>query len=372
MTAKVFSLFIPLLLFLFSAPAQAQWWTVQTSGMDTNLRGISVRYDEGSEGQQHYFVWASGSNGVILRSTDDGKTWKRLTVAGGSDLDFRDIEAFDADTAYAMSSGDGDKSRIYKTTDGGKSWKLQYSDKRPGFFLDSLACDSKMHCVALSDPVDGKFLVIRTDDGEHWKELPRDNMPAALPQEGAFAASGTAIALCEGGKIYFGTGGPAARIFRSEDQGGSWTVVKTPIASGSPSDGVFSIACEGAENLVVVGGDYKEPNRSQRVAAYSEDSGATWHLATTQPGGYRSAVGSFSYGDFAAAGPNGTDVSHDNGVHWQHTDRLNLNAVSFDGTQGWAVGPHGTVARFINHYNYEIRYRRQRRNTRPPASAIAD
>jgi hypothetical protein len=346
-----------LLLLLFNAPAQAQWWKVQTSGIDTNLRGVSVKYNEGGEGKQHYFVWASGSNGVILRSIDDGKTWKRLSVAGADDLDFRDIEAFDGDVAYVMSSGDGDKSRIYKTTDGGKNWELQYSDRRAGFFLDSLACDSRTHCVALSDPVDGKFLVLSTDDGEHWKELPRDNMPSALPREGAFAASGAAIAICEGGKIYFGTGGPAARVFRSGNQRGSWTAAETPISSGNASSGVFSVVCYGDDQVVAVGGDYKEPNRAQRVAAYSDDAGTTWRLAETQPRGYRSAAGSFSYEDFAAVGPNGTDVSHDKGVHWQPTDKLNLNAVSFHGTQGWAVGPHGTIAVFVDQWEYEIRNR---------------
>ncbi|HEX4546570.1 MAG TPA: YCF48-related protein [Candidatus Acidoferrum sp.] len=335
--------------FLCHPPVEAQWWKVETSGIESNLRGLSASYT-GSKGKLHQAVWACGSNGVILRSTDGGKTWKRLGVAGGGDLDFRGIQAFDADVAYVMSSGDGDKSRIYKTRDGGKHWKLQYSDQRPGFFLDSLTCDSRTHCVALSDPVNGKFLVLNTDDGERWKELPRDNMPPAFPREGAFAASGTAIALCAGGRIYFGTGGPAARIFRSENQGGSWTVVETPISSGTPSSGVSSVACAGRENLVAVGGDYQEPNRAQRVAAYSEDAGTTWHLAGTQPGGYRSAAGSFSPGDFAAVGPNGTDVSHDHGVHWQPADKLNLNAVSFDGTEGWAVGPHGTVAVFVNHW----------------------
>ena len=183
------------------------WWTVQTSGLDTNLRGVSVKSNGVSERrpsnfESQYIIWASGSNGVVLRSINNGKTWKQISVTGGSDLDFRDIEAFDADTAYVMSSGDGDKSRIYKTTDGGQNWKLQYSDKRPGFFLDSLACDSKTHCLALSDPVDGKFLVLSTDDGEHWKELPRSQVLAALPHEGAFAASGTAIAICDQGDIY--------------------------------------------------------------------------------------------------------------------------------------------------------------------------
>jgi photosystem II stability/assembly factor-like uncharacterized protein len=341
-------------LFLMNAGDSAPWWSVQTSGLDTNLRGVSVKYGEGSEGQQHFIIWASGSNGVILRSTNDGKTWKQLPVPGGGSLDFRDIEAFDADVAYVMSSGDGDKSCIYKTTDGGKTWQLQYSDKRPGFFLDSLACDSKTHCVALSDPVDGKFLVLSTADGEHWQELPRDHMPAALPKEGAFAASGTAIAICDEG-IFFGTGGPQARIFHSADQGQSWTAVETPISGGNASSGVFSVACEDRDSLVAVGGDYQQSVTANRVAIFSTDAGETWHLAATQPGGYRSAVGSFSFGDFAAVGPNGTDVSHDQGVHWTHTDSLNLNAVSFEGTDGWAVGPKGTIARFKTQVRYEIR-----------------
>ncbi len=336
------------------------------------MRGVSVKFNESSsQSGLHYFVWASGSNGVILRSTNDGKTWKQLTVAGADNLDFRDIEAFDADVAYVMSSGDGDKSRIYKTTDGGKTWKLQYSDKRPGFFLDSLDCSSKTHCVALSDPVDGKFLVLSTDDGERWKELPRDKMPAALSKEGAFAASGTAIALCEG-SIYFGTGGPKARIFHSADQGHSWTAVETPIASGNASSGIFSIACEAPDTLVAVGGDYQQPTRANQAAIFSGDAGQTWHLSATQPGGYRSAVGSFSYGDFAAVGPNGTDVSHNGGMNWQHTDSVNLNAVSFGGTQGWAVGPKGTIARFVTHFNYEIQYRQPHSPQRPRASTIAD
>ncbi len=368
--AKIRAMRTLVLFFLAAASAEAQWWQVQTSGIDTKLRGVSVKFNEGSQGGLHYFVWASGSNGVILRSTNDGKTWKQLAVAGGGDLDFRDIEAFDADVAYVMSSGDGDKSRIYKTTNGGKTWKLQYSDKRPGFFLDSLACSSETHCVALSDPVEGKFLVLSTDDGEHWKELPRDKMPVALPKEGAFAASGTAIALCEGG-IYFGTGGPKARIFHSADHGQSWTAVETPISSGNESSGVFSVACED-DTLVAVGGDYREPARANRVAMQSPDSGETWHLSAQQPGGYRSAVGSFSYGDFATVGPNGTDVSHDEGINWKHTDFLNLNAVSFDGTEGWAVGPKGTIARFVSHFNYEIHYHQPPSQQRPRASAIAD
>ncbi len=311
--------------------------------------------DTGSDRNKNYTIWASGSNGVILRSEDEGRRWKQIAVKGGADLDFRDIEAVDADVAYVMSSGDGDKSRIYKTTDAGVHWELQYSDKRAGFFLDSMACDSAMHCIALSDPVDGKFVVIGTADGVHWKEVPRESMPPALPKEGAFAASGTAIALCDG-KIFFGTGGPGARVFRTADQGHTWTVQETPIAAGTPSSGIFSIACYG-DDLVAVGGDYQQPSQSKNTAIYSDDAGTTWHLAEAQPGGYRSAVSSCAYGDFAAVGTNGTDISHDKGHHWQHTDLLNLNAVSFQGQHGWAVGPKGVIARFKTHWEYEIRNR---------------
>ncbi len=324
-------------------------WQIQASGLDTNLRGISVTTDEHSG---KLIVWASGSNGVILRSTDlhstdNDRAWTQLHVAGGETLDFRDVEAFGGRAAYLMSSGDGDKSRIYKTTDGGKSWALEYTDKRPGFFLDALACDSEIHCYALSDPVEGKFLILATGDGQNWKELSRNKMPPALPAEGAFAASGTSLALCNE-DIYFATGGPAARIFHSADRGFSWTATETPMASGNASSGIFSIACR-AHTLVAVGGDYKEPASASKVAIYSKDSGSHWRMAEQQPGGYRSAVVFLSDNDLAAVGPNGTDITHDAGVHWTHTGTLNLNAASSAAKQSWAVGPNGTIARFNPH-----------------------
>ncbi len=113
---------------------------MQTSGIDTNLRGVSIGVFADPTNVVTPVVWASGSNGVILQSKDVGKTWKRLHVKGGETLDFRSIQAFDDRKAYVMSIGDSGQSRIYKTTDGGATWKLQYSDKRKEFFLDALVC----------------------------------------------------------------------------------------------------------------------------------------------------------------------------------------------------------------------------------------
>jgi len=364
---------LPFLVSLFFGVAvQAQWWKVQTKGVDSNLRGVSAFYYPGEDGIDLPVVWASGSNGVVLESGDGGETWTRFHIPDGETLDFRGIVAFKGGTTYVMSSGEGEKSHIYKTIDGGPTWKLQYSDQRKEFFLDSIACLSEKECLALGDPIEGKFLLLKTNDGEHWNPLPLESMPAALPGESAFAASNSCLAL-KGNEIYFATGGPAARVFHSVDSGKSWTVMETPIAHGNASSGIFSIVAGDSQRVILVGGDYQEPGRSNRVAAYSADDGKTWQLAAQQPGGYRSAVAHIDEGRWAAVGPNGEDFSRDSGVNWKHTDSLNLNAVALlDVFTGWAVGPNGTIARFVNHTPYEIRFRRPRSRQRPAALGVAD
>jgi photosystem II stability/assembly factor-like uncharacterized protein len=322
-------------------------WTVQTSGIRTNLRGISAAFS--SKTDKTPVVWASGTNGVVLRSRDGGKTWERIFVAGGEALDFRGIQAISSDTAYLMASGERDQSRIYKTKDSGQTWQLQVIDMRKGFFLDALVCLDELRCFALSDPVGGKFLVLATQDGEHWEELPRGTMPVALSGEGAFAAGNSALAVFGNGEIYFGTGGGAtSRVFHSSDMGRTWIVTDTPIAAGVASAGIFSVTGSG-ETVIAVGGDYKQINLASSVAAYSTDQGATWQLAAGQPGGYRSAVASLDAKTFVAVGPNGEDISRDGGAHWAHAGSVNLNAITvLDAGSVWGAGTNGTVARFSN------------------------
>ena len=336
-----------MLALFFARGAKPQAWTVQRSGQDTSLRGVSVAKVKGAHGA--IVVWAAGSNGVVLRSADEGKSWQQLHIPGGDALDFRGVVAFDEEIAYVMSSGEGEKSRIYKTTDSGRTWALQFTGSRKEVFLDALVCNSQKECYALSDPVDGKFLILRTTDGLHWAPMSNDKMPAALPSEGAFAASGTSLAIYNHRELFFGTGGPAARVFHSPDLGKTWSVVETPIASGNASSGIFSIEVRGGA-VVVVGGDYKEPGRIDRVAANSKDGGVTWQLSAAPPGGFRSAVAFVEGTRLVTVGTNGTDASLDLGATWEHTDSIPLNAVAFaNPREGWAVGPNGTIARFLNH-----------------------
>jgi photosystem II stability/assembly factor-like uncharacterized protein len=338
-----------LLLLALAVPA-GPWWAVHDSGVDSNLRGVSVATELSPS--ETAIIWASGSQGAVLRSTDSGKTWKRLGIPEAESLDFRGVQAFSANTAYVMSSGEGAQSRIYKTTDGGKSWKLQYQGQHKEFFLDALICNDERHCVALSDPVDGKFVILANTDGEHWMELPRENMPAALPKEGAFAASNSSLCL-EDADIHFGTGGPAARVFASHDFGKTWTVGEAPIISGNASSGIFSLFCD-ERTIVAVGGDYQDPGRAYKNAAVSRDGGKSWELATQPPGGYRSAVGKYG-GGFVAVGPTGAETSVD-GLRWNFIGKVNFNAYSsaISGAWGWAVGPHGTAAKFLDQTKYWI------------------
>jgi photosystem II stability/assembly factor-like uncharacterized protein len=339
-------------LFAIASPRinQAQSWRVLASGNDTNLRSISAVYYSADPAQPPKIAaWASGSNGAVLRSLDDGKTWSRLPVLGGERLDFRGIVAFDDQTAYLMSSGDGEASRIYKTTDGGAKWMLQYSGERKPFFLDSIACLSETTCFALGDPIDGKFLILRTTDGLHWAPLPPQNLPAALPKEGAFAASNSNLLVISEREFFVITGGFAARILHTIDGGQSWTAVVVPIASDNSGAGIFSIARSPQNQFVAVGGDYTNPTVALRVAAISPDSGNSWQSSSQQPAGYRSAAAAIDGKSFLAVGPTGSDFSSDAGNHWNSFSAVSLNALSaLDPKHVYAAGTKGTITQFIS------------------------
>jgi len=333
-----------LFLFLAMFVASDPWWIVQETGVDANLRGVSLVVHRSG-----VTIWATGSQGTVALSTDGGTTWQKVAIPGGEALDFRGVQAFDKGVAYVMSSGEGAKSRLYKTSDAGKTWKLQYTGREKAFFLDALQCIDEKRCFALSDPVGGKFPLLATEDGEHWKELSGDNMPAAVGKEGVFAASNSALLIYRDKELYFGTGGSVARMFHSPDLGKTWEVFETPILHGKATQGIFSVVRAGA-TIAVVGGDYAEAGNSTKNAAYSVDGGKNWTIPDERPNGYRSAVDTYDAG-FVAVGPNGSDVSRD-GTTWQHIDDANLNAVVFITGKGYAVGPKGTVARFEDRNEY--------------------
>ncbi len=328
-------------LWLTACRSQSPSWTLQNSPSNSNLRGVSVVND--------HVVWASGNRGTCLRTIDAGQTWTRIAAPGSDSLDFRDVEAFDENAAYLLSIGPGNLSRIYKTTNGGKSWAIQFMNKNPKAFFDAMAFWDSENGVAFSDPVDGKLVVIKTTNGGMtWLELPAERIPAALPGEGAFAASGTCITTQGSNNVWIGTGGNTARVFYSTDRGENWSVSSPPILHDTETAGIFSIAFYDNTIGVVSGGDYKREKENRDNNARTMDSGRTWLSPTgKRPGGLVSGVIWRSESSLIAVGPAGSDYSLDGGMSWQPIDTLSFHAVSKapNGNSIWAVGANGQVAK---------------------------
>jgi len=328
------------LLFLACAlsTAVSAQWVKQSVNTTAGFRGLSVINEK--------IVWASGTGGTVIKTTDGGKSWNVMNVPGAEKLDFRDIEASDANTAYVLSIGNGGASQIYKTIDGGATWRSQFTNKNEKAFFDAVACWDRNNCIAMSDPVDGHYVLISTTDGgTNWKQIVSNKMPAAKDGEAAFAASGTCLYITPGGTVFLVSGGTDARVFRSTDRGQTWNVVDTPITKGTAGSGIFSIAFRNDLHGTVVGGNYEKPVDSLNSLAFTRDGGKSWY-AGEGLSGYRSAVAYIDDKSVIAVGTNGSDVSHDRGGVWKKIGDEALNSVAAKGRNAvWAVGPNGLVVK---------------------------
>ncbi len=250
-----------LLFVLFcAATAHAQSWIPQTSGTTASLRGVSAVNAQ--------VVWASGSAGTYLITRDGGTTWRAAQVPGAPRLDFRAVWAFDEKTAFLLSIGTGDQSRIYKTTDSGANWTLLFTNPDAKGFFDGIAFWDRDHGIVAGDPVDGHTVIFATDDGgERWQ---RQQTAPAAGSEGAFAASNTSLALAGEHEVWLGT--TAAHVLHSKDNGRTWTVAQTPVRNDSGNAGVFSVAFSDPMHGIAVGGDYSKAADPLKNIAANRDA----------------------------------------------------------------------------------------------------
>jgi hypothetical protein len=356
---------------IFTTGVQAQGlnqksgpWALEESGTTAGLRG--VRSLGGG------VAWASGSDGTILRTEDGGYEWQSCTVPDGAEkLDFRGIWAWDTNTAIVMSSGPGDLSRLYRTTDGCSHWTLVLTNPDKTGFFDAMVFAGREVGYLLGDPVNGAFPLLRTADGGlTWTKIRSAGLTTGSLGIAAFAASNSSMtdagmvvnALLAGDdRVWFGTGGQGGTFIyegqnNCERDGNtppdpacltSWTFKRQPLpmAANSPSAGAFSLRVvwwdEGVKAAVAVGGDFAKPGETDGTAAWTPD-GKTWTPSDTPPHGYRSAVAwDADVNAWIAVGTNGSDVSWDGGKSWRPLDDGNWNALSLP----FVVGPGGKIGK---------------------------
>lgn len=318
-----------------------QSWVNQESGTTASLRGVSAVDTK--------VVWASGTGGTWLRTVDGGATWHAASVPGAETLDFRGVRAIDERMAFLMSSGSGDKSRIYKTIDSGVHWTLLFTNPDPMGFFDAIAFRDARHGIVAGDPVDGHFVIFTTEDGGiHWV---RRNTPLALPDESSFAASNSCVFVSGKRDAWLATGGAAtARVLHSRDGGRHWTVAATPVRSDGASSGIFSLAFSDARHGIAVGGDYKKDTETLGNIAVTSDGGVTWNAPEgAGPKGFRSAVAWLPDRKiWLATGTSGSEISTDGGKTWKQFDSGSYNALGVFSSQAtWAVGPMGRIAALL-------------------------
>ncbi|MDP9230477.1 MAG: glycoside hydrolase, partial [Bacteroidota bacterium] len=125
-------------------------------------------------------IWCGTDDGLIHVTKDGGKNWKIVTppsVTSWSKVSLMDASHFDVNTVYAAVNRirlDDMNPHIYKTTDGGKSWK-EIVNGLPDDPINAVREDPLRKGLLFAGSE--KAVYVSFDDGEHWQSL-RLNMPA--------------------------------------------------------------------------------------------------------------------------------------------------------------------------------------------------
>ena len=298
----------------FNLKAQLPTVTLLDSFKNTSIRGLSVVNNK--------VVWCSGSNGFVAKSTNGGNSFTKILVTGYEKRDFRDIEAFDANTAIIMAIAE--PALLLKTTDGGIHWKKVLEDSTKNMFLDALFFANEKDGVVVGDPINNNFYQATTNDGGDTWQI--NSHIKALPDEAFFASSGGNVVLqtkSKGNKYWFVSSGAASKLYSEEYANG----LLLPITQGSKSTGANAIALYN-NKAIIVGGDFVNPARSDsNCVLITLGKKLKFSTPEQSPIGYKSSVQFITHSKLVACGTSGIDISSDGGKHWQQISNESFHVV---------------------------------------------
>lgn len=306
-----------------------------TRGPLKSIRGLCVLTDS--------LLWASGTGGMVGKSTNGGRQWQWMQVPGCDSCDWRAINAFNAQEAVVVNAGE--PAHIFRTQDGGATWQQVYYNDTKGIFFDDMDFRTSQEGWAIGDPLQEHFMLLHTQNGgRQWDTAPLQQRPPALKGEAIFAASASNLHLLPNGDAWFITGGDTARSIRYRQ--GRWEASALPVTQGAPSRGAFSMAVRNPMQAIVVGGDYQADTLRQRNCLLTTNGGSTWQQPAVPPRGYRSSVAWINNNTVIATGTSGTDISTDGGRHWRPLSNEGFHVVQAakKGKAVFLAGSNGRIA----------------------------
>ncbi len=131
---------------------------------------------------QRGMIWAGTDDGNVQLTRDEGATWTNVTPAGlsaWSKVGIIEASHFNAETAYLAIDRhrlDDDSPYIYRTRDGGRSWRNMANGIPAGSFVNAVREDPLRRGLLYAGTESGVF--VSFDDGDAWQPL-RLNMPVA-------------------------------------------------------------------------------------------------------------------------------------------------------------------------------------------------
>jgi photosystem II stability/assembly factor-like uncharacterized protein len=173
----------------------------------------------------------------VYRSTDGGENWANVGLKDSEHISKIIVDPKDGDAALVCSLGhlwsDGGDRGVYKTNDGGKSWRKVLGGTNPSTSCAMLASSLKEPNTIYASLWDfrregwtfrsggpGSGVFKSTDGGEHWAELTEQNAKG-LPAK-PYGRIALAVAPSKTDVVYAMIESAASALFRSDDGGATW------------------------------------------------------------------------------------------------------------------------------------------------------